>query len=200
MRWTCTPLLALALAVPAVAQPGPGRAGAPGPGFEYGRGGSFDTGLLAERLEHRSDRLAYALDLTTDQRAAFDRLRDQRIAEVKTLADQLRATDAELNVMLDAPQPEAAAVGQKLIALHEMHARMKGERRSFDAELLKILTPEQQAVYNALERLRAERPEGMMTMRRGGMMMRGGDMMRHGAPGAWHGRRDDAPPPPDDGD
>jgi len=187
MRWTLTPLLALALAAPGFAQPGPRHDGPPGAGF--------DSGRFAQGLEQRTDRLAYALDLSADQRTAFDTLRKERIADARSLADKLRATGDELRVLLDAQQPDAAAVGQKVITLHQMRDQMKGERQRFGAELEKILTPEQVAAYRALERLRSEAPGGRMMMRNGGMMQRGAGR------GFWQERRGFEPPPPlDDGD
>src|SRR5512139_3943081 len=76
-RWTAPALLALVLATPALAGPGPG--GYPrhgddrrGPG---GPGPMFDPDVMEELFDARADRLAELLDLTADQRAAFDQAR-----------------------------------------------------------------------------------------------------------------------------
>jgi len=152
MRWTLTPLLALALVAPLAAQRGP-RPGAPGGGF--GPGGP-DPAFLEQRFETRGDRIADALDLTADQRATFDSLREQHRASVEAAMETMRQSGEELRALLDGASPDATAIGQKVIAMHQLRTSLQSERESFEAEFAKTLTPEQQAAFRALQEMRPD--------------------------------------------
>jgi len=163
MRWTLTSLLALTLVAPVAAQGGP-RPGAPGRGFGpgpgFGPGTGFDPAMIEQRIDLFADRLAEALDLTSDQRATFDSLREQHRAGVRSQMERMRQSGEELRALLDSEKPDATAVGQKMIALHQIRLQLQAERQSFEAEFAKILTPEQQAALHALQAMRPDGGEG----------------------------------------
>lgn len=147
-----TALLALA-ALPALAGPR---------GEGHGRGGR----------EHGFGRIlppASYLDLTADQKAAVDKLRDETKAKVQPLFESQRSKRQELRGLLDGATPDPTAVGNLTIAMHETTQQIKSAldaaRVSFEA----LLTPEQKTKYDNFRELRQDRRE-----RRGEHFGRGG--------------------------
>lgn len=180
-RWTVPALLALVLATPALAGPGPG--GYPrhgddrrGPG---GPGPMFDPEAMDELLDARADRIAELLDLTADQRAAFDKaIADGRDA-ARPRMDRMRQVGDALRAELDSSAPDPAAVGAKVIEMHQLRSELREARKMVEADLEKLLTDEQRFAFEALKE-----------SRKGSHDRRGPG--RRGGPGGW-----DAPPPPE---
>lgn len=145
----------LALAIPALAGP-PGR---PGP-FRGPDGPDFDA--LGERLDQRAERLADALDLTADQRTAFDQLRDEAMAASQPKIERMRTAGEELRTLLDAGTTDAAAVGRLVIEMHQLRADVRTSREGVEQGLEALLTETQRAALKAIQetRPRARRFEG----------------------------------------
>jgi Spy/CpxP family protein refolding chaperone len=196
MRWMKTSLMTavlLATTAPVVASPGGGygadrHAGPPGgfggPGEMFGG----DPQTLIDRLSEHADRMADLLDLTADQRSAFDRLKQDSLDQVKTKLDAARADGDELRVLLDSSNPDPATVGAKAIALHQTRSDLRDLRKTFEDEFSKILTDQQRFAFEKLREARR------FDSGPGGMHGPGGP----GGPG--FGRRfDRRPPPPDPG-
>jgi len=174
MRWTMSTLLALALAAPVAAGAGePGRGHGPGFGPGFGPGALFDPEMLEERIERHAERLADALELTDAQRAAFDELREEGIGTAKTKLGEMRELGERLQALLDSASPDAAAVGAKVIALHELRQELRATRESFESEFAKLLTDEQKFAWDALRETRPGFGEDGP---------RGFGMRRHGPP------------------
>jgi Spy/CpxP family protein refolding chaperone len=155
MRRTHSLLLATAIvaALPGVASAyGPGDRPGRGPGF--GHGPFFDAEMLEERLDRHADRMARALDLTADQRAALDALRADRLDAVRPKLERMRDLGGELRSLLDAADPDPAVVGARVIELHGLRQELRAERETFDSELAKILTDEQRFAWDALREAR----------------------------------------------
>lgn len=138
-----TALLALA-ALPALAGPH---------GEGHGRGGR-EHGGLGRLLPPAS-----YLDLTTDQQAAVDRLRDETKAKVQPLFESQRQKRQELRGLLGGAKPDPLAVGNLTIAMHQTTQQIKSAldaaRVSFEA----MLTAEQKTKYDNFRELRQDRRE-----------------------------------------
>lgn len=129
----------------------PALAGPHGEG--HGRGGR-EHGMMGRFLPP-----ADYLDLTADQKAAVDKLREDTRAKVQPLFESQRQKRQELRALLDGARPDAAAVGNLTIALHQSRQQIKAAldaaRTSFEA----LLTPEQKTKYDNFRELRQERRE-----------------------------------------
>jgi Spy/CpxP family protein refolding chaperone len=153
--WLCASL--------AGAQP----AGAPG-----GRGpGGFMAG-----------RMARVLNLSDDQKAAFQKVLEQQRPQMQALHQQLRDNHSKLEDALKGDNPDPAVVGQLVIQGRALMKQGEGLREQSSQTLRGLLTPEQQTKFDALQSLR----QG------GGFGPMGGRGFGLGAHGRW-GKQ--APPP-----
>jgi len=145
----------LALAIPALA----GQPGRQGP-FRGPGGPDFDA--LGERLDQRAERLADALDLTADQRAAFDQLRDEAMAAAEPKLERMRAVGEELRTLLDSGTSDAEAVGRLVIEMHQLRTELHENREGVEQGLEALLTDAQKLALKAVKetRPRARRFEG----------------------------------------
>jgi len=121
-----------------------------------GRAPRFDAGRLEERLEERSDRVADLLDLSADQRASFESLRERSLLDARAKMERMHELGDELRTLLDAAAPDATEVGAKAIALHRLREELSAGRDAFAAEVAKILTAEQRFAFEALQEARGE--------------------------------------------
>jgi Spy/CpxP family protein refolding chaperone len=154
MRVAISTLLVLALAAPAVAgagQHGPGR----GPGFGAEPGAGFEG-----FVERRGERLAEALDLTAEQRAAFDQMRADGVAAAQPRLAEMRQLGGELRALLDAGSDDAAAVGAKVLAIHRLRGELRAERERFESEFAKLLDDQQRFAWQAMRENRPGRGPG----------------------------------------
>ena len=117
--------LTLSLAMVAEARPGRGK----------GRGGGI------EKILHRAD-------LTDDQKAQLEALREEHRAEMKPLRQDMRAKRRQMHQLWAANAIDEAAVwtldGEMTPLRQEIH-RMRLEHR---LEVMAILTPEQRAALH----------------------------------------------------
>jgi Spy/CpxP family protein refolding chaperone len=151
MRTFRLTLAALLVAAPALAIGGPGRPGGFGPGHGPGRGPGFGPGF---GIEERLDRLAEILDLDESQRAAFEQLRAEHRDAARPKLERMRALHQELDALLDSGSNDAAAIGGKMIALRGLRDELRAEREAGEAELVKLLTPEQRIAFETLKEAR----------------------------------------------
>ncbi len=105
-------------------------------------------------LDARADRLAEALELSAEQRGAFDRLRAEKLEGVRPTLEKIRANGERLRAQLDERQPDPTAIGNAVLELHRMRAELRATKDEFERELATILTPEQRFAMEALERSR----------------------------------------------
>lgn len=159
MKRTVATAAALALlAAPAVfAQRGPGAHGA---GMGFGGPVGMMGGPGAEFGQHRVEMLTEALQLTQDQQNAWKTIRDNAQATVQPLAVQMRQIHADIRTALDAGNADAAALGAKMIAAHEVGTKIKAARDAAHAAFRALLTAEQQAKLDLLEQMRQNMGRG----------------------------------------
>jgi Spy/CpxP family protein refolding chaperone len=138
MRTLPTTFAALLLAVPVLAAPGaPGFRGGPGHG-----------------PEGRHVQVAELLDLDATQRAAFEQMRADGLAAAKPKFEQMRALHDEMRALLDSGSTDAAAIGAKMIAAHQLRNELRAERAAAEAEFVKLLSDEQRFAFAALKQAR----------------------------------------------
>jgi len=142
MSWTSVVAVALvALASVAGAQ-GPGPRGRR-PGEDGGRPG---FGPSAERL-----------GLSDDQKAQWQAIHEKSREAMKPLFESARQAHKAFQSALEAPNPDATAVGQAALAMHAAEKKLhEAQQASFD-EMKSILTPEQR---EKLEQARGRGPDG----------------------------------------
>jgi len=124
----------------------------PGSGPGFGPGPDLDR--LEMMLDQRADRVADALELTRDQRAAFDELRRTRLDAAKPDLEALREGAEELRALLDGGSADATEVGERVIALRELRQRLRAEREGFERDFSNLLTEKQRFAWEALLRAR----------------------------------------------
>lgn len=100
------------------------------------------------------------LDLTAEQKAAAEDLREQARAELEPLHEQVRTQWEQLRTMLDADNPDATAVGQRLIAIHQQRDEIRTRLESYGQRFAALLTPEQLAKWENFKELRHARRPG----------------------------------------
>jgi len=112
---------------------------------------------LAQRHGARGsmvDHLASALDLTEAQKATATQLETAMRAQAAPLMQQSRQQRAELRTLLQSADPDAAQIGEKVLAAHATRAQIKALHDDFDAKLKGILTADQQAKLGQLQQRR----------------------------------------------
>ncbi|MCS6816974.1 MAG: Spy/CpxP family protein refolding chaperone [Blastocatellia bacterium] len=103
-----------------------------------GGGGTIWAQRPAELL-----RLREYLGLTPEQVTQIqERLKAYR-NEIFPLQQQLRAKSHELRLALDAPQPNATAIGQLVLERRALRQQLREKQQKLRADLEALLTPEQ---------------------------------------------------------
>src|SRR5262245_41371051 len=148
MRGAAAAALALVLAVGMAAwgqEPGgpPGR-----PRGDRGPGGPGGDGPPLDRI----------LNMTPEQKTAWDALRKEQREAMRPLWDEQRRLDDQLRDALEAPNPDPAAVGQRAIALHAARKRMKAEADRFHQRLVDLLDAQQKEKLAMFEQMRERGP------------------------------------------
>jgi protein CpxP len=126
------------------------------------------------------------LNLTQAQRDQMRTLREAQRKDTQALREQMRTARQQLQQAMRADIPDEAAVRSAAAAVAALQADQAVLQARSRAQLMKVLTPEQQAqVKQARVRVaqreqraqRAMRADRQMMMRRNQMLRR--DMMRH---------------------
>ena len=99
------------------------------------RGGPFGGGMFRD------------LNLTTEQQARMEQLRQSFDERTKPLREQLRAKRQELHQVSEGSTFDEASVTRKLTESASLEARLMGEEFRLRQEMLGVLTPEQKAQY-----------------------------------------------------
>jgi Spy/CpxP family protein refolding chaperone len=166
---------ALAAAVPLAAQgpgsgpgqgPGPAAGFGPGPGFGAGPGGAcagagLGAGPGQQRAYghhggpgHRFGRLARYLELTDEQLAAAQAIFEAAREESAAVREAQRTLHEELAALLDGDDPDPAAVGELVLALHDNRAAVKAVHDAAFEDFKALLTAEQLAKLEKLQEVR----------------------------------------------
>jgi Spy/CpxP family protein refolding chaperone len=106
-----------------------------------------------EEILHNPRLLARYLELTPEQVTTLRQLLGQLEAKVKPLREEQRTLGQELRTQLAAASPNACAVGETTVDIHENGEAIRTALEEFDAAFTAILTPEQRARYEALKEL-----------------------------------------------
>ncbi|HEX7183386.1 MAG TPA: periplasmic heavy metal sensor [Thermoanaerobaculia bacterium] len=97
--------------------------------------------------------LARYLRLTPEQLAAFRQLRQELQNTVEPLREQQRDLREQLRDQLEASSPDACAIGETSVDIHELGEQIRAAVEHFDEQFSAILTPAQLARYEALKEL-----------------------------------------------
>lgn len=161
MKRTTTVLSILCLAVAGnlVAQHG-----GFGKGFDHSgpRDGAMRLQVLAVALDLTDDQMAQAQDLFSEFHTSNGGSMQQR----QELHQQLRTS-------LDNGSVDACAIGEQLLAIHQLGDEAKAAREDMQASLKALLTPEQQEKFADLQAAR-ESMSGPRGMRHRGAFRFGG--------------------------
>jgi Spy/CpxP family protein refolding chaperone len=101
-----------------------------------------------------ADRMARVLDLSDDQKASFQKALEQQRPQMQTLHQQLRDNHQKLDDALKGDNPDPATVGQLVIQGQALMKKGRALRDQASQALRGLLTPEQQAKFDAMESLR----------------------------------------------
>jgi Spy/CpxP family protein refolding chaperone len=139
-----TAALTLALGVGAAsAQP-------PGPDGPGGTGPRMD----------RAQGMARVLGLSEPQKDKVRQVMEGRRGEHEALREKLEKNQGEMKEALEAANPDPLAVGELAIEGHRLREQGRALREAQDEAVRAILTPEQQARFDAMKALRDEGRRG----------------------------------------
>ena len=114
---------------------------------ERGRGGHF--GRLLPPPSY--------LDLTEEQKAATDKLREETKAKIRPILEGQRQIREDLRAQLEAAKPDATTVGQLTIQLHQNRQAVKDILLATEQSFIALLNADQKAKYENFRELRSER-------------------------------------------
>ncbi len=123
------------------------------------------------------ERATRVLNLTADQKTAFQKVLDQQKPQMDSLHQQMRDNHQKLEAALSAENPDPATVGTLAIEGHKLMQQGKALHEQMAQALRALLTPDQQTKFDALQSLRGAGPWG-------------------GGRGHWGGAPGGAPQPP----
>ncbi len=103
------------------------------------------------------ERIAAALGLSDEQKATWEAAGQTFRTTTAPLWEQSRALHTEIEGLLSQGNPDPAAVGQKMIALHALREQIRAARETMDSTVASVLTADQKSKFEAL---RAARPHG----------------------------------------
>ncbi len=137
-------------------------AGQAGPGFGQGRGQGQGQarGMRAERGPGAEDCFLARLNLSAEQQARIDVLREQHQAQVTALQDLRRAAMAELQDLVASGTATIAQAADVEEQAHDVSRALRAERRNYRAAVLEVLTQEQAEQLSPAWRLGLGRRSG----------------------------------------
>jgi Spy/CpxP family protein refolding chaperone len=126
------------------------RGGAQGMHMRHG-GPGMHGGGMDRHFEYMADEL----DLTAAQKEAAQKLHQAMREQADAVFTQERAIHEAMGELLDAANPDAAAIGQKVIEAHALRGRLKTLHETTHQEFKALLNAEQ---VKKFEQLESERP------------------------------------------
>src|SRR5262245_47754843 len=99
-------------------------------------------------------RMAAALGLTDEQKAVWQQAFATMRATAAPLHAQAKAIRADIKALFDAGNPDPAALGQKVIALHAVQEQLKQARATMQSTTTAVLSDEQKVKLEAVKALR----------------------------------------------
>ena len=101
------------------------------------------------------DRLATALKLTDQQKAAAEKIHDQADQVGAPLESQMKTQHDEIDAMLESGKADPTVLGNKMIAVHAVHKKLEALHRDARTKFIALLTAEQRAT---LDKMHADNP------------------------------------------
>jgi Spy/CpxP family protein refolding chaperone len=129
-RIALTLTLVLAFATAAFAQPGPPPGAPPHPA---------------------GDPLATYLNLTADQKAAWEAAHEAFEAATQPLFEKQRAAHEQLGALLESKSNDACGIGAQMIAIRAIGDQIKAAHDAFEAKRESVLTADQKVKLEAFE-------------------------------------------------
>jgi len=118
------------------------------------------------------------LNLTTEQTAKINTLREAHLKDVKPIQDKMFSKRGDLKLLWLQKSPDQEKIRQTQKEIRTLRDQMQDKKDNYRFEMLKILTPEQQ------EKLNAYRPgRGFGPGMKGGAGPQGGPGHHGGGPG-----------------
>ena len=108
--------------------------------------------------------LASVLGLSADQKTQWDAIHQQLGASIKPLFMQHRAAEEKLQSLVEAPTPDAAAVGTQFLAMRAIDKQIQAAHEATKQKIDAILTPDQKAKFDSIHE-RMDRGDGPPMMR-----------------------------------
>ena len=102
----------------------------------------------------REEGMARFLGLNEEQKAKVRQLMEGRRAEHEALQEKLEKNREQLQEALAGPSPDPVAVGELAIEGYRLREQGRAVREAQDEAVRAILTPEQQARFDAVKALR----------------------------------------------
>ncbi len=150
-----------------------------GPRGERGPG-KMNVEQQEERMDRHHEFMKVALDLTEEQEAQLETLREKHQTERQAMRETMRASREELRAMSHSQDFDEKAFRAKARASADLQTDMHASRNQHKQEMLALLTPEQQEKAEKLWELHQEkRGKGHHEGRghhKGRGFMRGGDL------------------------
>ncbi|HUT43763.1 MAG TPA: Spy/CpxP family protein refolding chaperone [Desulfobacterales bacterium] len=137
-------LLVAVIAIPVSARgPGWGRGHdqgyGMGPGYGYGMGPGYGYGRGTENCG------GFNLNLTAEQSAKIEALRETHIKEVTPLRNQIFSKEAELKLLWIQSNPDKNKIVSTQKEISDLQYSIKEKSTNYQLEISKVLTPEQKA-------------------------------------------------------
>jgi Spy/CpxP family protein refolding chaperone len=106
------------------------------------------------------DHLAERLNLNEEQKASAKTFVEQFHNEIAPLGEQTRTLHEEIQKELASGNPNATAIGERVIAAHAIHEKMKAAHDAFKEKLGSILDEEQKKKAEEMQERMHIRHEG----------------------------------------
>ena len=110
-----------------------------------------------EMGKRHAEFIAQTLGLTDDQKAAAKKLHEELAARAEPLMTQHRQQREEIKALLDGGNPDAAEIGQKVIAAHATRQQLKALHEDFKTRFSALLNADQLEKLKKLETLHHDR-------------------------------------------
>ncbi len=107
-------------------------------------------GMRGEGMDRHLDRMADELDLTAEQKDAAKKLHEGMRGQVDAIHTQQREIHEAIGDLLDGANPDAAALGQKMIEAHALHGRLETLHENMQKEFKALLTADQLKKFDEL--------------------------------------------------
>jgi Spy/CpxP family protein refolding chaperone len=96
-------------------------------------------------------RLATKLNLTDEQKAAWQAAFQQMRTTTAPLREQSKQIRTEMKAMFDQGSPDPTALGQKVIALHAIRTQMREAHKTMESATSAVLTADQKQQLDTIK-------------------------------------------------